>query len=75
MTRLNRINYYNIIAMLASACLAVIIPFELVLLSYAILGPAHYRTEISWLQGQAVFYPEKIRLLDYSGRLNCGISI
>jgi hypothetical protein len=59
MTQLNRINYYNIIAMLASACLAVIIPFELVLLSYAILGPAHYLTEISWLKGRQFFTLKK----------------
>jgi hypothetical protein len=55
MNQLNRINYYNILAMLASACLAVLIPFELVLLSYAILGPAHYLTEISWLKGRQFF--------------------
>jgi len=59
MTQLNRINYYNIGAMLASACLAVLIPFELVLLSYAILGPAHYLTEISWLKGKQFFTPKK----------------
>ena len=55
MTQTDRINYYNILAMLASACLAIIIPFELVLLSYAILGPAHYLTEISWLKGREFF--------------------
>jgi hypothetical protein len=59
MTQLNRINYYNILAMLASACLAVLIPFELVLLSYAILGPAHYLTEISWLKGRLFFTLKK----------------
>jgi hypothetical protein len=59
MTQLNRINYYNILAMLASACLAVLIPFELVLLSYAILGPAHYLTEISWLKGRQFFTLKK----------------
>jgi hypothetical protein len=51
----NRINYYNILAMLAASCLAIIIPFELVLLSYAILGPAHYLTEISWLKSRQFF--------------------
>src|ERR1700744_5225956 len=59
MNQLNRINYYNILAMLASACLAVLIPFELVLLSYAILGPAHYLTEISWLKGGQFFTLKK----------------
>ncbi len=55
----NRINYYNILAMLAASCLAVFIPFELVLLSYAILGPAHYLTEISWLKGRQFFILKK----------------
>jgi len=55
----DRINYYNILAMLAASCLAIFIPFELVLLSYAILGPAHYLTEISWLKGRQFFIPKK----------------
>lgn len=41
--------------MLLASCLAIVIPFELVLLSYAILGPAHYLTEISWLRGKQFF--------------------
>jgi hypothetical protein len=57
--RLNHINYLNILAMLAASCLAVVIPFELVLLSYAILGPAHYLTEISWLKGRQFFTLKK----------------
>ncbi len=56
---MNKLNYYNILAMLASACLAMFIPFELVLLSYAILGPAHYLTEISWLKGRQFFTLKK----------------
>ncbi len=60
---MNRVNYYNILAMLAASCLAVIIPFELVLLSYAILGPAHYLTEISWLNGRQFFTLKKYDFL------------
>jgi hypothetical protein len=56
---INRINYYNILAMLAASCVAFIIPFELVLLSYAILGPAHYLTEISWLKNRQFFTLKK----------------
>lgn len=59
---LNRINYFNIGAMLASSVIAILIPFELVLLSYAILGPAHYLTEISWLSGRQFF---TLRKYDY----------
>ncbi len=49
--------------MLAASCLALFIPFELVLLSYAILGPAHYLTEISWLKGKQFFTLKKYDLL------------
>jgi hypothetical protein len=66
-TQLNRINYLNIAAMLASACLAFIIPFELVLLSYAILGPAHYLTEMSWLNTRQFFTLKKYDYLLIAG--------
>jgi hypothetical protein len=56
---INRINYYNILAMIAASCLALAMPFELVLLSYAILGPAHYLTEISWLKNRQFFTLKK----------------
>lgn len=41
--------------MLLASCLAIMVPFELVLLSYAVLGPLHYLTEISWLSGKQFF--------------------
>jgi hypothetical protein len=34
-----------------------VVPFELLLLSYVILGPAHYFTEISWLHDRKYFLP------------------
>ncbi len=55
MDHLDRINYFNVLAMVLACCLAMVIPFELVLLSYAVLGPAHYLTEISWLKGKQFF--------------------
>lgn len=45
----NQINYANIGLMVISAILAFILPFELFLFSYAVLGPLHYLTEIGWL--------------------------
>ena len=63
MNQSSRINYYNIAAMLAASCLAILVPFELVLLSYAILGPGHYLTEISWLNGRQFFTPKKYDIL------------
>lgn len=43
--------------MLAALALAYVLPFELLLLSYAILGPVHYLTEISWLHERRYFMP------------------
>jgi hypothetical protein len=58
-SQLNRLNYLNVAAMLLASGLAIVMPFELVLLSYAILGPAHYLTEISWLSGKQFFTLKK----------------
>lgn len=41
--------------MLVALAVAYALPFELVLLSYAILGPLHYLTEISWLHDRSYF--------------------
>jgi hypothetical protein len=51
----NRLNYLNVGLMLASCAIALYIPFELFLFAYAVLGPAHYLTEISWLQKRRFF--------------------
>jgi hypothetical protein len=48
-------DYINIGLMLFSCGLAFILPFELFLFSYAILGPLHYLTEISWLHQRDYF--------------------
>ena len=45
--------------MLAALGLTYLVPFELLLLSYAILGPAHYLTEISWLHDRQYFLPDR----------------
>lgn len=41
--------------MLLACVVAIIIPLELFLFSYAILGPLHYLTEISWLHDRQYF--------------------
>ncbi len=45
--------------LLGALAAAYALPFELVLLSYAILGPAHYFTEISWLHDRGYFLPRR----------------
>ncbi len=46
--------------MLLALLLSYILPFELVLFSYAVLGPAHYLTEISWLHERSYFLPHRL---------------
>ncbi|MCD6011840.1 MAG: hypothetical protein K0Q79_1702 [Flavipsychrobacter sp.] len=54
-----QLNYVNIGLMVVSCVVAFIIPFELFLFSYAVLGPLHYLTEISWLHKRQCFSPGK----------------
>ena len=53
------IDALNIALMLGSAALAFFFPFELFLFSYAVLGPLHYLTEISWLHKKQYFTTQK----------------
>lgn len=53
------LNYLNIALMLGSCLAAYMLPFELVVFSYAFLGPAHYLTEISWLHDRQYFTRHK----------------
>jgi hypothetical protein len=55
----NGINYLNVALMLLSFGLAILLPFELFLFSYAVLGPLHYLTEINWLHERDYFMPRK----------------
>jgi hypothetical protein len=48
------------LALLAGAlALAYVLPFELLLIAYIVLGPAHYYTEISWLHDRSYFMPQR----------------
>ncbi|CAN5373913.1 hypothetical protein BH10BAC1_BH10BAC1_03870 [soil metagenome] len=55
LTSSNGINYVNIGLMLISLVASYILPFEVFLFSYAVLGPLHYLTEISWLEKKNYF--------------------
>src|SRR3954471_24952807 len=55
----NGINYLNIGLMFFSLIAAYILPFEVFLFSYAVLGPLHYLTEISWLEKKNYFIKSK----------------
>ncbi len=51
----DQVNYLNVGLMLVAAGLAFWRPFQLFLFVYAVLGPAHYLTEISWLHDRGYF--------------------
>jgi len=55
----DQVNYLNIGLMVGSCIFAYIFPFELFLFSYAVLGPLHYLTEISWLHDRKYFVEAK----------------
>jgi hypothetical protein len=55
----NRLHILNIFLMLVSVMAAIGFPVETLLLSYGILGPLHYLTEISWLQDRSYFLPSR----------------
>jgi len=49
------IDITNIGLLVLSTVLAFVLPFELFLFSYAVLGPLHYLTEITWLKKRDYF--------------------
>jgi hypothetical protein len=52
-------NVLNILAIFVSLVLATKIPFDLLIYSYAFLGPLHYLTEINWLEDKSFFAKSK----------------
>ncbi|MGC4059137.1 MAG: hypothetical protein QM743_13625 [Chitinophagaceae bacterium] len=65
-----RSDIVNMCFMLLSCCIAILLPFELFLFSYAILGPLHYLTEISWLHDKKYYSVGR-----YDGWLLVGLGI
>lgn len=49
------IDWLNTLLLLVSAAAAFVLPFEVFLFAYAVLGPLHYLTEISWLHERKYF--------------------
>jgi hypothetical protein len=49
----------NVVLMIISCAAAFVAPFHLFLFAYAVLGPLHYLTEISWLHDREYFAPRK----------------
>lgn len=53
------IDRLNVVLMLVALGAAFALPFETFLVAYAVLGPLHYLTEISWLHERNFFLPGK----------------
>ena len=51
-----KVDKLNIFLILLSGALAVLFPLELFLLSYVIIGPLHYLTEINWLDSKNYYF-------------------
>lgn len=50
-----RIEFFNGLMLVFSFFLACILPFDVFLFSYAVLGPLHYLTELHWLKNKSFF--------------------
>ncbi|MFN5317550.1 MAG: hypothetical protein ACK5CY_01795 [Bacteroidia bacterium] len=53
--QVERVDLLNIGLMLVSFALAFLLPFELFLFAYAVMGPLHYLTEMGWLKEKGFF--------------------
>lgn len=51
----NRIEFFNVLMLVFSFLLACLLPFDVFLFSYAVLGPLHYLTELHWLKRKNFF--------------------
>jgi hypothetical protein len=56
------IDHINIWLLIISFVIAIYLPFELFLFSYAFLGPLHYLTEINWLDDKKFFLKSKAQI-------------
>ena len=54
---MRRIDATHLALMLLALGVSYLVPFELLLFAYVVLGPAHYTTEISWLHDRKYFLP------------------
>ena len=58
-TTIRRGDVVHLGLLVLTAALSYALPFELLLISYIVLGPAHYYTEISWLHDRKYFMPHR----------------
>lgn len=63
----NNLDNINSILIIIAFGLSIILPFELFLFAYAVLGPIHYLSEIAWLEKKNFFLPNKFYQLFFIG--------
>src|SRR5690349_5500949 len=56
---MRRVGAAHLALMRLALGISYLVPFELLLLAYVVLGPAHYTTEISWLHDRKYFLPHR----------------
>ena len=59
MNQLAKIDLLNTFLILVSLVIACVIPFKLFVITYAVLGPLHYITEINWIRDRGYFLNNK----------------
>lgn len=59
LSSVHRLDYINIGLLIVSCIMAFIVPFELFLFAYGVLGPLHYLTEISWLHDKNYYSTDR----------------
>lgn len=55
-----QVDLLNIGLMIVALAVAIVVPVELFVLAYAVLGPLHYLTEIRWLHERKYFFDSRI---------------
>lgn len=75
MIKENKIEWINMGLIPLCLVLSYLIPFRLLMYSYAILGPLHYLTEINWLNDKQYFSQGKKNTLWIIGSLGLILSI
>ncbi|NRB61081.1 MAG: hypothetical protein HRU50_14210 [Winogradskyella sp.] len=68
------IDYINIGLIILAFVIAVFLPFELFLFSYAFLGPLHYLTEINWLDDKNYFLKSRNQVYRVFIMIACSVA-
>ncbi len=71
---MSKVEIYNILMLFVALVLAFILPFDLFLFAYAVLGPLHYLTEIRWLHDKNYFTAATISRFIFVTCMSIGVA-